>query len=287
MHNHTQEGINVLYSGELGEIRHSTFYKLRRDFSEKSSFSLKYVFSGQENYAFERKQICLESGQALFLKDEKSYQCAIDFPTATSGLCIDLNFDQLSNVITDPLIEKEMFFFDPYFSTQRISFLDPSMHLALNRVVRENIEENPVYFEEFMNDLMIEIMDMEAGYAQQIQSVPAKKIAYQKELFKRLLIAKNYIYDQRYNSISLQDIAKASHLSSFYLHRLFSKVFGYTPSSYLEQLRMHEAQKELQKGLAVKEVCFTVGYSDESYFCRRFKKYFGKTPKQYQLDTSN
>jgi YesN/AraC family two-component response regulator len=50
---------------------------------------------------------------------------------------------------------------------------------------------------------------------------------------------------------------------------------------------MEEANMQLKKGLSVKEVSFAVGYNDESYFCRRFKKVFGKTPKQYQKDVFN
>ena len=108
------EGINVLYSGELGEIRHSTFRKLRKSFNFNSDFSLKYVLSGQENYHFEKEQYTIDAGQALFLKNIKSFECNIEFPQPTSGMCIDLNFDQMAKASKDPLIEREMFFFEVF-----------------------------------------------------------------------------------------------------------------------------------------------------------------------------
>jgi AraC-type DNA-binding domain-containing proteins len=283
----SNEGIRKIYSGELGEIRNSSFQKLNKSFSQSSNLSIKYVLSGQENYFFQKEQFSLEAGHALFLKDEESFQCNIDFPTVTSGICVDLNFDQLSQSVFDPLIEEEMFFFDPEFSTQRVTFLNEQIHVALRRIVAANSEENQLYFQEVMYDLMMEVLKMEGGLSEKIRSIPVKKRSYQKELFRRLLNAKNYINDQRFQKVSLKSIAKHSFLSEFYLHRLFSRVFGYSPSSYLEQLRMKEATIMLQKGHMIKDVCFKIGYNDVSYFCRRFKLAHGKTPKQFQLGSFN
>jgi len=39
-----------------------------------------------------------------------------------------------------------------------------------------------------------------------------------------------------------------------------------------------EEAKEMLRILSVKETSYAVGYTDEAYFSRRFKKYQGMTP---------
>ena len=101
-------GIDALYSSNLGEIRHSLFHKLEKDFCEKPNLSFKYVLSGNENYVVDGKHFSMEKGQAIFFKGGKSYQGFIDCDK-TMGLCIDLNFDQLPSATMDILMEEELF----------------------------------------------------------------------------------------------------------------------------------------------------------------------------------
>jgi len=135
-----------------------------------------------------------------------------------------------------------------------------------------------------LNELMEQVLLLEEEFVRKTQLVPLKGKTYQKELFKRLLEARNFMHDHKYDTIRLKDIGQASNVSAFYLQRIFKKVFGYSPSAYLEQIRLNDAKKKLKKGLSINEVCFAVGYSDVSYFCRRFKKNLGITPRQFQKE---
>lgn len=277
-------GIHKLYSGSLGELRNSSFKKLQKEFQvgKKTNLSIKYVVRGQENYLLDNEEICLKAGQALFLKKEKPYQCRIDLPISTQGVCVDLNLDQLRRSTLDPLLEEELFFLDPEFSTQRMTFMNPQLHYAFSRVLHRNPEDDPLYLQEMMIELSIEVLNLEKHYVEKIKSIPTKKLSYKKELFRRLLKAKNHINDQKFQKISLKSLARETHISEFYLQRLFSKVFGFTPSEYVEKLRMTEAAALIKSGKTITDVSFMVGYNDVSYFCRRFKKFYGKTAKQFQ-----
>ena len=277
--------IRKLYSGNLGELRNSSFKKTNRNIKvgKKTNLSLKYVVSGEENYTFGDEKISLRAGQALFLKQHKSYHCSINFPIVTKGVCVDLSIDHMQRSTLDPLLDDEMFFFDPNFSTQRVAFMNPQLHNAFRRVAKPNSENDPMYLQEMMIDLSLEVLNLEKSFAEKIKSIPAKKSGYKKEIFKRLLIAKNYINDQKFQKLTLKSLARESHISEYYLHRLFSNVFGVTPSEYLEKLRMTEAANLIRGGQTITDVSYKVGYNDVSYFCRRFKKFYGKTPKQYQF----
>jgi two-component system response regulator YesN len=64
---------------------------------------------------------------------------------------------------------------------------------------------------------------------------------------------------------------------------LFKQETGETINEYLTKVRIEKA-KELLSDPRNKfyEVCYTVGYSDPSYFSKLFKKYTGLTPSAFR-----
>jgi two-component system response regulator YesN len=94
--------------------------------------------------------------------------------------------------------------------------------------------------------------------------------------------AKKYIQMNYTKEISLEEIAIHVSVSSFYLSRVFSKSVGMTYKDYLIKLRMEKAKQLLKEGKkAIKEISLEVGYTDQNYFSRAFKKYYDKSPKEF------
>lgn len=68
--------------------------------------------------------------------------------------------------------------------------------------------------------------------------------------------------------------------------QLYKKLVTYTGQSaneFVRNIRLNKAAFILRKGtnLQVSEVGYMVGFSDPNYFTRKFKQYFGITPRQY------
>jgi two-component system, response regulator YesN len=96
--------------------------------------------------------------------------------------------------------------------------------------------------------------------------------------------AKKYIQTNYTKEINLDEIANHVAISSFYLSRIFSKSEGMTYKDYLIKLRMEKAKQLLSEGRkSIKEISIEVGYLDQNYFSRAFKKYFHKSPKEFYL----
>ncbi|MFD0712876.1 response regulator [Paenibacillus sp. GCM10027626] len=94
---------------------------------------------------------------------------------------------------------------------------------------------------------------------------------------------KRYI-DARYaEAISLDTLAREVFVSPVYLSFLFKQVKGMNVTDYLTQVRLDRA-KELLRGASVKtyEIARLVGYQDEKYFSRLFKKKVGMTPSEFR-----
>jgi AraC-like DNA-binding protein len=71
-------------------------------------------------------------------------------------------------------------------------------------------------------------------------------------------------------------------VSADHLRKLFAKATGVTPLDYLTSLRMDEARHLLKiGGFSVKEIALRVGFKDQYYFSRMFRKVTGMSPTQF------
>lgn len=93
--------------------------------------------------------------------------------------------------------------------------------------------------------------------------------------------AKEYIHANWTKGITLSDLAEAAGLSRYYFLRLFSHVVGMPPHAYLESVRLIHAKRLIKAGLALNDIAYATGFSDQSHFTNRFKQYLGVTPGQY------
>ena len=97
--------------------------------------------------------------------------------------------------------------------------------------------------------------------------------------------AKRYI-EQNYmdNTLSLSKIANALFVNSSYLSHLFKQESGSNLSDYLTRVRLDKAKRLLddnQAQYSLSSIAGMVGYKDEYYFNKCFKKLYGISPKKY------
>ena len=101
--------------------------------------------------------------------------------------------------------------------------------------------------------------------------------------------AKKYIYDN-YNQdgISLKNVADAINLSPAYFSSLFKKDVGTNFVDYLTSVRIEKAKELLCcTAMKVSEIAYEVGFRDYRYFSQIFKKYTGRTPREFQYISNN
>jgi two-component system response regulator YesN len=83
--------------------------------------------------------------------------------------------------------------------------------------------------------------------------------------------------------IRLIDISKAIYLSPYYLSHIFKKETGSTLLEYLTKVRIEEAKRLLESTpWNTTRISFEVGCSDQSYFCKVFKKSEGMSASDYK-----
>lgn len=101
----------------------------------------------------------------------------------------------------------------------------------------------------------------------------------------------DYVYAARvfiedhYSDPSLNVNMVVSHLkldrSHFY--RLFKTETGVSPVDYINRRRISRAESLLtNRRMSIKDVAYSVGYTDQMYFSRVFKRLSGKTPTEFR-----
>lgn len=102
-----------------------------------------------------------------------------------------------------------------------------------------------------------------------------------------VLRAEQYIREHYHEDISAQQAADYAGITAGYLSTLFSQYRGYGFSDLVNSIRIERACTYLEQGyLKNYEIAYKVGYRDEKYFSKTFKKLKGISPAEYKKRTS-
>lgn len=73
-------------------------------------------------------------------------------------------------------------------------------------------------------------------------------------------------------------------MSESAFRRSFKAASGISPKRYINNLRIKKAKQMLvNSDASVSEICSSLGFYDNAYFTKSFKKITGKTPVQYRI----
>ena len=90
-----------------------------------------------------------------------------------------------------------------------------------------------------------------------------------------------YIKKHIKENMSIDEIALYSGYSKYHFCRSFKEITGYTVNSYINQTKIAEAYKRLDRDkVSVSDVAAEYSFSTTSYFTKVFKKYTYITPSQ-------
>ncbi|CAI9395946.1 HTH-type transcriptional activator Btr [Bacillus sp. T2.9-1] len=92
-----------------------------------------------------------------------------------------------------------------------------------------------------------------------------------------------YIKANFHREIKLQEISERFYISREYISRKFKQEYHINISEYLVSIRIQKAQELLENSnLKVYDIANLIGYQDDKYFRKVFKKIVGISPNEYR-----
>lgn len=168
-----------------------------------------------------------------------------------------------------------------------ISLRMSSSYLKIVRLVQEAMEHNRNQMENYKVACACRLMEAfveiarEAVSAEALERMPGIPQSYRKVHELLGYLNANYPKD-----ISGKMIEEEFSCNFDYLNRVFKKTIGKTIFVYLNEIRIQHAKELLgTTSMKIAAIGYRVGFRDECYFNKVFKKYTGVSPGQYERMT--
>lgn len=87
------------------------------------------------------------------------------------------------------------------------------------------------------------------------------------------------------SKLTLDDIALSGNVSKSLCNKLFHLYVGESPISYLLHIRSRKVSELLRSGnLSMTDIAEKTGFSGVSYMSETFRKFYGKSPREYKKE---
>lgn len=206
-----------------------------------------------------------------------------------------LNLDLKNNKWNDELIEYaiENMIKDIFKETERVVIFSDSRkniiilidNIDIGRLSKINSEIEETISNYLKFNVIIEqrnttngILQLKQDYLKLIEIIKIKN-----NFSPMVLYTINYIQANYYNNLNINHISEKLEVTSSYLSKILKKETGLSFIDFLTNTRIEKAT-QIMKDQSVKiyDVAELVGYSNQHYFCRAFKKIMGVSPTEYK-----
>ncbi|MGN8647491.1 response regulator transcription factor [Gracilibacillus sp. HCP3S3_G5_1] len=218
------------------------------------------TYHGQEIFDY-YQDVTNDLKKAMFQRDLRLFKAKL---SEWIDFCITKQYE--------PTVVKEWFLrmiFDLNMRLRTIPYFQSNYHV-------ESIQE-----EFFLLNTIYEMRDWLNNYAEKCLKETTQQL--KNNYHKDVVSACYYVADNIEKKLSLDEVADYLYLNASYFSRLFKKEMQITFVEYVKQRKVERAKELLElTNDSVGQICAQLGYDNQSYFIKVFKKLVGCTPLEYR-----
>lgn len=237
---------------------------------KSSSFVLCYIKSGKGTLSLNNHPAYMLSAGDLFLLPRKSpffYQTDLKNPCS-------FNWIAFSGIKVYTMISNSIIFSRKYLHDITKSKTGDTYQRLFSLLNQPS---------SLSNEAMIESLSYQLFYFL-INEYADTSESHNKDYNLKFNLAVNYLESNfTEKDCSINTICKRLQISRSYLYTLFINKFGLSPRTFIKELRINEAKKELcNTDIPINQIAEEVGFSNQFNFSRSFKRSTNISPKIYR-----
>src|SRR5262245_35513676 len=195
--------------------------------------SIKTVVRGAVSWVVGGRELVVDPGSFLVLGDGEKYSMDLDAATPMETACIFFRKGFVEANAQDASTPVSASLDDPDRTAPLLPHLS-RLHLDPERSIVRQIQSfaercsnelQPSGFEEEFLLLSNSLLGLYEQIRSRMARVPALKAGTRAELLRRVEIGREFIHSHADGQVSLQAVARASCLSRYHFHRVFTQVF--------------------------------------------------------------
>lgn len=232
---------------------------------------LMLVTGGIAHVTIGSRKYKVKEGELLYLRPEIFHCIKPDLESPLKFISVHFSFTNVEfdnnrwkiKAEMDDLPLQDVQFLDNYYSVKNL----------MKGMLEVWFQKFPAY--EFLSKTMLQQILFEV-----FRNIEAKSPNYSNSLKVKGVI--RFMTENIEKKITLSELSQLVNLSPTYLAKVFKKTTGYSIIEFFNKMKIDKAKELIIEGdKKVKEVAEILGYKDEFYFSRIFKKIEGVSPKEF------
>lgn len=248
-----------------------------------------FVLRGVTHYQIYHTDYELNTGDLIIADTEDLHQI---HDSSDDILMLSMHIDTARFADTHPNI-RYMFFVceecmvgaatNPQLFDNKLTLLKSQIARLAFLYLKENASR-ALLMEEINNLVSILVKYFQGFYMEDYQYKTIHNDMTDEDLQQICRITRYIMLNYR-NKISLDDISKFEHLSSYYLSHLIKENLGFNFQNFVNAIRLEFAEKQLVfSNMTLMQISQDCGFSSPNYFNKCFSAWYGKTPSQYRKE---
>ncbi|MFP3043487.1 AraC family transcriptional regulator [Treponema primitia] len=228
-------------------------------------FQIVYITKGQGILTVDETSYTVTPGSLFLLLPGIKHRYKPVYEIGWQEYWVGFNGDYFTKLFRDGILSREHIFFKIGLQEYILSYF--------NRIFDEIRAQQPLYQLRACTQVFSLLGEMLVHERRKEQ--PG---SYQKIVEKAKYLMESNIY----GAINLSNISEQIGTSTSRLHEIFKNYTSMTPYQYYIQIKINKAESLLEQDISVKEVAYRLGFEDQSYFSRLFKKKTGIAPSEWK-----
>jgi AraC-like DNA-binding protein len=258
-----------------------------------ADFNIRFVLSGNESYQIGRRSLSVYPDSFLILNKGTQYSSQVD--SDIPAQLFSINFDQkflcdfqTSHTLNDDKLLAKYRYNDNsgYEFNETIYPFRGDIRYNINHLKNhlDQGTQDELLINEYLYHCLLNYFRIyNEEFVEKAEKLNFLNSSTRIEILRRLNLAKEYLYSNYNQNVSLEELGEHACLSVNHLLRTFKQAFSLTPHQFLIQLRLQRAKSLLKTtDYPVNEVVNMIGFECSSSFIRLFKTRYKTTPLKYR-----